>query len=544
MPSLRATPGWLTGVALAAVAAVNLAGLWGIAVARHGALDEARRAFAAEVASHATALENRLAAVRADLAFLGGAPTVARLGEGGSEPSVAARRAGAESALLLFLRGHAEVVRIVVLSARGQPLVHVGRRGGVPLLWVSARPSGTEGAAVDPRRPRLIARLPSGGEDRPLAGGVTIETEVEPSALFERAEGEGALVCALRDAAGAALTRPPRESRAPGADREARAEAPVRVEGWRVAGPFVLACVRPERTLIGLAEPVWARYRTTLFLNLGVMALALLLGGFAVQQAQRQARLEARAAQEARVRELERQLFHAERLTTVGRLAAGIAHEINNPLEGMSNYLALLREALDRGDSEAASRLVPSVKQGLDRAAGIVRQVLAHADPAGAPMAPVDLNEVLRETESFVQSRREFRHLAFVLELAKGPLLVQASPVMLGQVAVNLILNACEAQPDRGEVRVSSRREDGDAVAEFADRGPGIPEADRARVFEPFFSTKDSTGLGLSICHTIVRQHDGELDVRPREGGGSVFRLRLPALPGGGGATAPRGEGA
>ena len=68
-------------------------------------------------------------------------------------------------------------------------------------------------------------------------------------------------------------------------------------------------------------------------------------------------------------------------------------------------------------------------------------------------------------------------------------------------------------------------------VAEFADRGPGIPEADRQRVFEPFFSTKDSTGLGLSICHTIVRQHEGELDVRPREGGGSVFRMRLPAAP-------------
>ena len=69
-------------------------------------------------------------------------------------------------------------------------------------------------------------------------------------------------------------------------------------------------------------------------------------------------------------------------------------------------------------------------------------------------------------------------------------------------------------------------------VAEFADRGPGVPEADRQRIFEPFFSTKDSTGLGLSICHTIVRQHDGELDVRPREGGGAVFRMRLPAFAG------------
>ena len=169
------------------------------------------------------------------------------------------------------------------------------------------------------------------------------------------------------------------------------------------------------------------------------------------------------------------------------------------------------------------------MKQGLDRAAGIVRQVLAHADPAKAPRTPVDLNQVLRETEQFVQSRKEFRHVDFALDLSEGPLVVHGNPVMLGQVAMNLIVNACEVQPGKGEVRVTSRRDGAHVVAEFADRGPGIPEADRQRVFEPFFSTKDSTGLGLSICHTIVRQHEGELDVAPRAGGGSVFRMRLPA---------------
>ncbi len=159
-------------------------------------------------------------------------------------------------------------------------------------------------------------------------------------------------------------------------------------------------------------------------------------------------------------------------------------------------------------------------------------QVLAHADPAKAPRTPVDLNEVLRETEAFVESRKEFSHVGFALELSAEPLVVRGNPVMLGQVVTNLIVNACEVQPGRGEVRLSSRREGAFAVAEFADRGPGIPEADRQRVFEPFFSTRDSTGLGLSICHTIVRQHDGELEVVPREGGGSVFRMRLPLTEG------------
>jgi signal transduction histidine kinase len=534
MKPLRASPGWLTGIALAAVAAVNLAGLWGIRVARQGALDEARRAFALDVAGKATALEGRLTEVRSDLAFLGAAPTIARLDEAGKDPSAASLlRQAAESALLLFLRAHEEVVRIAVRASDGRPLVHVGRRGGVPVLWVSAEPTGQEGAAIDPRRPRLTARLPHGEAARPLAGGVTIETEVEPSSLLDPGApgAEASRRCELRDAAGTVIGRfppgPRRRGRA--GEREVRAGASLRAEGWSAPGPLTLSCAQPERTVVGLAEPVWARYRTTYGLNLAVMGLALLLGAFAVQQARRRAGLEARAAEETRVRELERQLFHAERLTTVGRLAAGIAHEINNPLEGMSNYLTLAREALSRADVAAAARHVGAVRQGLERAAGIVRQVLAHADPAKAPRTPVDLNQVLRETEEFVRSRKEFRHVAFALDLAEGPLVVHGNPVMLGQVAMNLIVNACEVQPERGEVRVASRREGAHVVAEFADRGPGIAEADRERVFEPFFSTRDSTGLGLSICHTIVRQHEGEIEVAARDGGGSVFRMRLPA---------------
>ena len=84
-------------------------------------------------------------------------------------------------------------------------------------------------------------------------------------------------------------------------------------------------------------------------------------------------------------------------------------------------------------------------------------------------------------------------------------------------------------RPRSGELRVVARRERDSAIVEFMDRGPGVAEADRQRIFEPFFSTKDSTGLGLAICHTIVSQHGGELTVEPRPGGGSSFRMRLPA---------------
>jgi len=103
--------------------------------------------------------------------------------------------------------------------------------------------------------------------------------------------------------------------------------------------------------------------------------------------------------------------------------------------------------------------------------------------------------------------------------------------VLLGQVFLNLALNACEAQPHGGEVKVVVFAEEGGwAVVEFADRGPGIAPGDAERIFEPFYSTKGSTGLGLSICHAIARQHGGSLSASDRPGGGASFVLRLPGL--------------
>jgi two-component system NtrC family sensor kinase len=404
----------------------------------------------------------------------------------------------------------------------------------VPLLWVATSPTGREGAALAPDRVRLLTRLAWHGGDAASGGEpLVLETEVEPAVLLRGGEHNSAWSCRLEDAGGRLLARQaPAGEEASGASVDA--SAPIDAEGWSVPAPWRLACAQPASAALARVESVSARYRSTLLLNLGAMGLAFALGGYARQQARRRQRLEARAHEQARVRELEHQLFHAERLGTVGRLAAGIAHELNNPLEGMSNWLSLARDALAQGEPQRAAEHLARVKEGLDQAAGIVRQVLAHADPARAPQGgSVDLNQVLGHAALLVQSRAQFRGITFVLELAREPQLVQASQVTLGQVAINLVLNACEAQPRGGEVRLSSRREGGSVVVEIADRGPGVAEADRARIFEPFFSTKNSTGLGLSVCHGIVRQLSGELSVRPREGGGAVFRLSLPAAPAG-----------
>ena len=516
--------GWLIALSIVAVGAVNVAGAWGIAVARRAAAEDATRVFEGETAARARTLEALLSNIRADMAFLAATAPLATVG---SAPRAAGNwREGAESVLLLFLRTHPEVTRAVVSGADGRPLVLMGRRGGIPVLWVASNPTGLEGAATDPRRPRLTTALELGGAAR-------LEAEIAPSTLLHGGRVAAGEPCVLEDATGSALARSPEAARATAPrepERRLAAEARVDAEGWSAAGPWRLACWRPEGQAVAAIEPLAGRYRATVALNLAAMALALLLGFAAIQQTRRRERLEARAREETRVRELERQLFHAERLATVGRLAAGIAHEINNPLEGMANYLTLARDALARGDTVGAEGRLRSVREGLDRAAGIVRQVLDHADPSAVPRTQVDLARVLDETARFVQSRPEFRDVHFALDLPSAPLLVLGNAVMLGQVAVNLILNACEAQPGGGRVEVRARREDGQVVAEVADRGPGIPEADRQRIFEPFYSTKDSTGLGLSVCHSIVRDHGGDLSAAGREGGGSVFRMRLPAL--------------
>jgi signal transduction histidine kinase len=519
MKWLPVRAGGLTGLSIAAVLVVGLAGFRGIATARRAAREEAVRSFRDETSARARSVEARLAAIRADLGFVAASAPAGRLRE--SVP-----------AFLLFLRGHPEVVRVVVRSPQGEPLLHTGRRGGVPVLWVSSRPTGLEGAATAPGRPRLTTTLTVD----PEGTGPSVETEVEPASLLS-ADAAGAAgaghACRLRDAAGTPLARPAAWTGAFGARPGAKllqAETAVAADGWSAPGPWRLECEQTEAEAMGRVEPVTSAYRTTLTLNLAAMGLAVMLGGLAVQQARRRERLESRAREEARVRELERQLFHAERLATVGRLAAGIAHEINNPLEGMANWLSLARGELERGNADAAGAHLVRAREGLDRAASIVHQVLAQSDPAKAPWVTVDLNQVLRESEEFLQTRKEFAQVAFGLELNAAPLLVRGNPVMLGQVAVNLILNACEAQPRGGEVRIRSQRVGAQAVAEIADRGQGVSEADRERIFEPFFSTKDSTGLGLSICHSIVRQHEGELTVATREGGGALFRMSLPAL--------------
>jgi signal transduction histidine kinase len=303
--------------------------------------------------------------------------------------------------------------------------------------------------------------------------------------------------------------------------------APLRDEGWSPPLRWTLVRSVDEQRLVSSVSRLASRYRINLFLNLAVMTLAVLLGMAGLRQARRTARLEEQAALNTRVRELERQLFHTERLSTVGRLAAGMAHEVNNPLEGMANYLRLLEEDLETGRVEEARRALPRLKEGLERAAGIIRQVLQLSNPASAPLGPVDVAVVLAEAVRFVRGNREFRGVEFVTDLPRELPAVTGNRLLLGQLFLNLLLNACQVQPGGGTVEVTAALDGEKVVARVADRGPGIPESERERVFEPFYSSRHSTGLGLSVCQRIAAQHGSALRLQSRPGGGAEFSIEL-----------------
>lgn len=529
--------GWFVGLAVLAVVAVNAAGVWEIGATRREVLEQMARLFQLETVARALAVESALSATRVDLAFLAGSPAFLSLEAQDAGGPAAAVRSAIGPSLLLFLRGHPEIAELVLRSPAGAPLIFAGRPRGLPGFWLPTPGEARSTAkSADPERPVTVldaaAREPAG---RPLA---RLEATLDPSRLLVQGRTTGDdwdSACALHDRNGTRLgAEPAYPHEPPGAVESARgermaAEAPVLAEDWTALGPWELRCVRPEASAVMLFEPLAARYRMTIVLNLMVMGVTVLLGVFAVHQARRRQSLEAQAREETRVRELERQLFHVERLGTVGRLAAGMAHEINNPLEGMSNYLRLAKEALHRGASAEAERHLGRAGEGVDRVAAIARRVLDHADPSSPPMGETDLVEVVGQAVEFIRAREEFGGIRFDVELDRTARRVWGSPVMLGQVFLNLVLNACEMQPHGGEVRVRTERRGTDVMVEIADRGPGVPAADRRRIFEPFFSTKQSSGLGLSICHSIVNQHRGELNVEDREGGGAVFRVRLRA---------------
>ncbi|NUQ64658.1 MAG: cache domain-containing protein [Pirellulales bacterium] len=224
------------------------------------------------------------------------------------------------------------------------------------------------------------------------------------------------------------------------------------------------------------------------------------------------------------------QIGRSEQLASVGRLAAGVAHEINNPLTGVLAFADMLREKenMDEQDREDLDLIVRETK----RAREIVRGLLDFARETPSVKVHLNINDVIRQTTRLLGKRDAFQNIFIVEDLAENLPPVNGDKNQLQQVLVNLALNGCEAMPDGGTLMFSSRLGDGHVVVKVTDTGCGIKKEHLDQVFEPFFTTKPvgkGTGLGLSVSYGILRQHGGTLEVESEEGNGTTFTLTLPA---------------
>ncbi len=231
---------------------------------------------------------------------------------------------------------------------------------------------------------------------------------------------------------------------------------------------------------------------------------------------------------------LEEQLQISEKMASIGLLAAGVAHEVNTPLTGISSFTQMLLDGADPNDPKTV--LLEKIERQTFRAAKIVNGLLNLSRPGTASneRIDVDLNAVIMDVFSLLEHQFEVGSIKVRRELAPVPATVLGIEHQLQQVFLNLFLNARDAMPRGGWLSVSTRVEGGRVVAEIADTGSGIPSEQIARIYDPFFTTKSigrGTGLGLSITYGIVREHDGTIHCDSAVGQGTRFMLALPLAP-------------
>lgn len=225
----------------------------------------------------------------------------------------------------------------------------------------------------------------------------------------------------------------------------------------------------------------------------------------------------------------QQQLVQAERMAALGEMSAKIAHEVNNPLGIMKNYLLLLKRA--EGKPELIEEYVNIVNQEIDRIAVIVEDLRQFQRPNRAAFSPVNLREALDSTLDLVARQLAAAGIDLDRRHDRTDMWIKGDADHLRQVFLNLILNASEAMAGGGALTVELRRHDSRAVIEISDTGPGIPEDIVPMIFEPFFTTKgdDGSGLGLSVCEGIMKSHKGSIDYRNTDTGG-CFDIHLPLI--------------
>jgi signal transduction histidine kinase len=237
---------------------------------------------------------------------------------------------------------------------------------------------------------------------------------------------------------------------------------------------------------------------------------------------------ESEKAATQQLREAQQQLLQTERQAALGEMSAKIAHEVNNPLGIIKNYLLLIKRVT--AGTPDATKYTGIVEQEIDRIAGIVRQLLDFHRPQPVIQSRLDVASVVDEVLTLMERPLRSTKITVERNFVERVPEVFGSAERLKQVFLNLVINARDAMADGGTLTVSIRRDGEMVMVRFCDTGPGIPPEIIPRIFEPFFTTKEQgqgTGLGLSVCYSIIKAHNGSITFRNNEPGG-CFTVTLP----------------
>ncbi len=236
--------------------------------------------------------------------------------------------------------------------------------------------------------------------------------------------------------------------------------------------------------------------------------------------------------EEARQRETAQQakLMHAEKMVAIGTLAAGVAHEVNNPLGGILTCIENMRAEPE--NASMRERYLGLMEDGLKRIGRTVSNLLDFSRPREMRREPTSINHTLRHVAELAEYQLKKRSIALRFEIDPEDPVAIVDHFQMEQLLLNLVLNAVQAMPDGGTLTLGSRRRGDRIEAEVRDTGVGIPASTRDRIFDPFFTTRavgEGTGLGLAVSHNIAAAHGGSIEVESTPGKGSVFRIVLPA---------------
>ncbi len=229
------------------------------------------------------------------------------------------------------------------------------------------------------------------------------------------------------------------------------------------------------------------------------------------------------------LREAQFQISHQEKMASIGLLAAGIAHEIGNPLTSISSMTQIIKRKVN---DENVEQYVNTIRENIERISRIVRELVDFARPSSLEATWVNVNDVIRNAYGIVKYDKRAKMVDFQLHLQEDLPNLFLVPDQLLQVILNMLINAMDALKDgKGQIEITSKLEDDQVIISIADDGVGIPEENLNKIFEPFFTTKDvgrGTGLGLSVSYGIIKNFNGSIQVQSEVGKGSVFTIKLP----------------